>query len=113
MTDYLKRYYKGVNAASKPMRCRPSPGEIWWVEKLDGIKDRPILILKCSGNVVTFLKCTSQPGQTRSRNVIGDCFDAGLDKVTYVDPEQRTIQRSRLLRKMGALSDYDRSKFGL
>ncbi len=113
MTDYTKKYCKSVNAVSKPMRCKPNPGDIWWVTMLDGIKDRPILVLECVGDTVTYLKCTSQPSQIRSRGVIEDCFDAGLDKVTYVDPERRSMQRSRLLRKIGSLSEYDRSKFGL
>ena len=113
MTDYLKRYNKGVSSTTRPMRCKPHPGEIWWVTMLDGIKDRPVLVLSCSGDSVVFLKCTSQPGQSCARNTIDDCFEAGLDKRTYVDPERRSVHRSRLLRKMGSLSEYDRSKFGL
>ena len=50
---------------------------------------------------------------SRQRDTIEDFYDAGLDKATYVDPEVRTIPRTRLVRKMGELSEYDREKFGL
>ena len=91
----------------------PVPGEIWWVANLYGIKDRPILVLSCSGGTVTYRKCTSQTSNFRQRDLIEDFYDAGLEKATYVDPEIRTISRTRLVRKMGELSEFDRQKFKL
>ncbi len=42
-----------------------------------------------------------------------DYYDAGLDKATYADPDRRTMERNRLVRKMGELSEFDRQKFGM
>ena len=109
MTQY-KRNLKAINKSGKGT---PAPGDIWWVSNLDGIKDRPILILNYASGAVTYRKCTSQVSAFRQRDTIEDYYDAGLDKATYVDPEVRTIQRTRLVRKMGELSEYDRQKFGL
>ena len=50
---------------------------------------------------------------SRPRDVIKDYYDAGLDKATYVNPDRRTIERNRLVRKMGELSEFDREKFGM
>ena len=113
MSDYMTQYKRNLRAANKACKGTPAPGEIWWVSNLDGIKDRPILIMDCTSGVVTFRKCTSQISAFRQRDIIEDYYEAGLDKATYVDPERRTIPRIRLVRKMGELSDYDRQKFGL
>ena len=113
MVDYMDKYKRGLKAMNRTAKCRPKPGEIWWVSDLDGIKDRPILVLSCNGDVVTYRKCTSQASVIRQRDLIEDCLEAGLDKPTYVDPERFTIPRSRLDRRMGKLSEEDRSKFGL
>ena len=112
MTDYMGKYMRGLKAMNKSGKCSPQAGEIWWVSNLDGIKDRPVLILGHSGNMVSFRKCTSQFSSCRPRVLIEDYFDAGLEKETYVDPECRSISRDRLVRKMGELSEYDREKFG-
>ncbi|MGI6078321.1 MAG: hypothetical protein ACOYCB_09215 [Fastidiosipilaceae bacterium] len=98
---------------NKTSKGTPMPGEVWWVSNLDNIKDRPILVLDCSSGIVTYRKCTSQTSVFRQRDTIEDYYEAGLDKATYVDPERRSISRTRLVRKMGELSDYDRQKFGL
>ena len=113
MVDYMDKYKRGLKAMNKTSKSKPKPGEIWWVSDLDGIKDRPILVLSCNGDVVTYRKCTSQASVIRQRDLIEDCLEAGLDKPTYVDPERFTIPRSRLDRRMGKLSEEDRSKFGL
>ena len=113
MVDYMDKYKKGLKAMNKTAKCKPKPGEIWWVSNLDGIKDRPILVLFCNGDTVTYRKCTSQTSMIRQRDLIEDCLDAGLDKPTYVDPERFTISRGRLVRRMGELSENDRSKFGM
>ena len=94
-------------------KARPHPGEIWWAEMLDGIKDRPVLILGCDGTTVIFRKCTTKSGNCVQRDIIEEPFEAGLDQMTYVDPEIRTISRKGLVRKMGGLSDMDLTKFGL
>ena len=91
----------------------PRPGDIWWVSMLDNIKGRPILVLACENDIVAFRKCTSQLSDFRERVVIEDYYEAGLDKATYVDPELRRITRSKLVRKMGHLSEFDSLKFGL
>lgn len=113
MSDYMNQYKRNIKAMNKSGKGTPTPGEIWWVSNLDGIKDRPILVLNCASGTVTYRKCTSQASTFRQRDTIEDFYDAGLDKATYVDPEVRTIPRTRLVRKMGELSEYDREKFEL
>ena len=113
MTDYMVQYKRNLKAMNKAGKGVPQPGEIWWVSMLDGIKDRPILILGYDGGMVTFRKCTSQYSTLHPRDTIDDYYDAGLDKATYVDPNCRTISRQSLVRRMGSLSEYDRQKFGL
>ncbi len=113
MTDYMNQYRRNLRALNKSSRTKPRPGEIWWAEMLDGIKDRPVLVLGCDGSNVTFRKCTTKSGNCVQRDLIEEPFDAGLDQMTYVDPEMRTISRKGLVRKMGELSDTDLTKFGL
>ena len=113
MTDYMARYKRNLKSMCKAERGTPQPGEIWWVSMLDGIKDRPVLVLGHQGSSVFFRKCTSQYSSYLPRDTIEDYYDAGLDKATYVDPNLRSIPRSQLIRKMGMLSDFDREKFGL
>ena len=113
MVDYMAQYKRGLKALNRIVKFKPKPGEVWWVSMLDGIKDRPILVISCDGDVVRCRKCTSQTSAFRQRDLIEDCLEAGLDKTTYVDPEKRTIPRDRLVRRMGELSEYDRTKFGI
>lgn len=113
MTDYMNQYKRNLRAIGKTGKGTPAPGDIWWVSNLDNIKDRPILVLGYSSGTVTYRKCTSQISTIRQRDTIEDFYDAGLDKATFVDPEIRTIPRTRVVRKMGELSEYDRQKFGL
>ena len=113
MTDYMSQYKRNEKAKNNSGKGTPQPGEIWWVSDLDGIKDRPVLILEHNGNTYTFRKCTSQYSSYLPRDTIEDYYDAGLDKATYVDPNLRSIPRNQLVRKMGMLSDFDREKFGL
>ena len=113
MTDYMKQYKRNQKSVNNTGKGTPQPGEIWWVSNLDGIKDRPILILGHTGDMYTYRKCTSQTSTVKQRDLIEDYFEAGLDKATYVDPDRRTINRNRLMRKMGELSEFDREKFGI
>ncbi len=113
MPDYLKQYKRNEKSKNNAGRGTPMPGEIWWVSNLDNIKDRPILVVGYSGNTVSFLRCTSQTSAEIKRALIEDYLEAGLEKPTYVDTLVRMIARSRLERKLGVLSDYDRAKFGL
>ena len=62
---------------------------------------------------VTCRKCTSQSNTIRGRDTIEDYLEAGLDRETFVDPEVRNTSRTRLVRKLGTLTEYDRQKFGL
>lgn len=114
MSDYMSQYKR---QSSKPKNVAgkgtPKPGELWWASNVDGIKDRPVLIVGQKGGDFTFRKCTSQTSMVKQRDVIEDYYEAGLEKATYVDPDRCTIGRNRLLWKVGELSDYDRSKFGL
>ena len=48
MIDYLYQYNRSKNPSNRTGRGTPQPGEVWWVENLDGIKDRPVLVLKYS-----------------------------------------------------------------
>ena len=113
MSNYMVQYKRNLKAMNNYGKGTPQPGEIWWVSNLDGIKDRPVLILGHIGSTYTFRKCTSQTSTFRQRDIIEDYFGAGLDKATYVDLDRRTIERNRLVRKMGELSEFDREKFGL
>ncbi len=113
MTDYMAQYRRGLKAMRKADKRRPRPGEIWWAPMLDGIKDRPVLVLSCDGDVVAYRKCTSKASASRRRDLIEDCLEAGLDRPTYVDQERRTVPRSGLARRMGELSESDRGKFGI
>ncbi len=113
MTNYMHQYKRNIKAMNSSGKAKPYPGEIWWVEMLDGIKDRPVLILGCDGATVTFRKCTTKTSNCVQRDLIEEPFEAGLDQETYVDPEKRTISRKGLVRKMGELSDLDRERFGL
>ncbi len=106
----FKRNLKTINSSGKAV---PHSGEIWWVSNLDGIKDRPILVLDFKDGVVTFHKCTSQFKDYRESVLIEDYYEAGLEKATYIDPEIRIISRGRLVRRLGKLSDYDSLKIGL
>ena len=113
MTDCMNRYKRNTGAKNNSGKGTPQPGEIWWASNLDGIKDRPVLILDHTGNMYRFRRCTSQTSTVRHRDLIEDYMEAGLEKVTYVDPDARSIERKRLVRKLGVLSEYDREKFGL
>ena len=113
MTDYMKQFKRSNGTENNRGKGTPQPGEIWWASNLDGIKDRPVLVLGHSGNMVTIRKCTSQTSTVRQRDLIVDYMEAGLEKETYVDPEVRSVPRDRLARKLGRLSEYDCQKFGL
>ena len=112
MSDYMLQHKRNLKAAESCGRGTPKPGEVWWVSNLDGIKDRPVLVLGHSSNNIRFRKCTSKSSAEFHRDLIEDYYEAGLDKSTFVDREVRVIDRNRLVRKMGSLSDYDREKFG-
>ena len=90
--------------------CSPRPGEIWWALKLDNIKDRPVLVVRNKGDKIVCRKCTTQFKTYVQYDTIEDYFEAGLDKMTYVDPVLRTIPRNGLARKMGSLTDFDRER---
>ena len=113
MTDYMAQYKRNLKAINASGKATPHLGDIWWVSNLDGIKDRPILVLEFKDGVVTFLKCTSQSKDYRESVLIEDYYEAGLEKATYIDPQIRTISRNRLVRRLGKLSDYDASKIDL
>jgi len=109
----MKQYKRSNGTGNNRGKGTPQPGEIWWASNLDGIKDRPVLVLGHSGNMVTIRRCTSQTSTVRQRDLIEDYMEAGLEKETYVDTEIRSIPRDRLARKLGKLSEYDLGKFRL
>ena len=45
------------------------------------------------------------------RELIEDYDVAGLDRPTYLAPIIKEMDRARLVRKLGVLSQYDRGKF--
>ena len=90
--------------------CSPKHGEIWWALNLDNIKDRPVLVVKNEGDRIICRKCTTQFKTYVQYDIIEDYFEAGLDKMTYVDPVLRTIPRNGLARKMGSLTEFDRER---
>jgi len=113
MTSYLGRYQRAQDHHSKKNLFHPQSGEVWFASNIDGIKDRPILIVSSSGTEVVYRKCTTKPNDIRGRSLIEDYVSAGLEKDTYVDPEPKIISKSRLLWKMGTLSPEDMTQFGL
>lgn len=113
MTDYKQHYRKCLKAISESNKDVPQYGDIWWVKNLDNVKDRPVLVMGCRNDIVTFRKCTSQLSDKIQRGIIQDYYEAGLEKETYLDMETRTIPRYRLVRKLGRLSVEDRTRLGL
>ncbi len=111
--DYLKQYNRRKNPSNRSNNADPRPGEVWWVANLDGVKDRPVLVIARNGDTVTYRKCTSSTGSARPKDVIEDHISAGLEKETYVDAEVRTIARNRMVRRLGKLCDLDMERFGL
>ncbi|MBR4225692.1 MAG: hypothetical protein IKR86_02725 [Candidatus Methanomethylophilaceae archaeon] len=110
MADYLSQYRKGQRSRHNRSPRSPLPGEVWWVENLDGVKDRPIVVVGVSGNDVRFRRCTSQHSDALARDVIEDYYEAGLERETFVDREVRSIPSTHLVRRLGALSEYDRRR---
>lgn len=83
------------------------------MKNLDNVKDRPVLVMNCQNDIVTFRKCTSQFSDKIERQIIQDYYEAGLEKETYLDMETRIISRTCLVRKLGRLSAADRARLGL
>ena len=95
----------------------PKSGEIWYADALmfnDGIhtKDRPVLIKRRNDQMFECFKCTSQTKDYRERYEIKDLDEAGLDHRTFIDYDILHIPRSKLLYRLGKLSDDDRAAFG-
>ena len=65
MTDYMNQYERNLKAMNNSGKGTPQPGEIWWVSNLNGIKDRPVLILGHTGSTYTFF----MGGSTAGKNV--------------------------------------------
>lgn len=93
----------------------PKPGDVFWIRNMKfenhETKDRPIIIVKCSGNTVQYLNCTSQ--STSNGYFILDLISAGLDRNTYVSLIRHTMEKSRMGRKIGHLSEEDIVNLGL
>lgn len=107
----MQQYRKSQKPQRRDTGSVPSRGEVWWASRIDGVKDRPIVVLSYDDNRVTYRKCTSQESMTQMRELIEDFDMAGLDRPTYLDPKPYVLDRARLIRRLGRLSDYDRSKF--
>ena len=111
MTDYMHQYRRSNKAPRKDTGSIPKRGEVWWASRVDGVKDRPVVILSFSEPKVTFRSCTSQDSMMQIRELIEDYDVAGLDRPTYLAPIIKEMDRARLVRKLGVLSQYDRGKF--
>ena len=59
MTDYMHQYRRSQKPRRRDTGSTPKRGEVWWASKIDGVKDRPIVILSYSNDKVTFYKCGS------------------------------------------------------
>ncbi len=92
MTDYLKQYNKRKNASNRSNNADQRPGEIWRVSNLDGVKDRPLLVISRSGDAVAYRKCTSSTVSVRLKDIIEDYISEGLEK-RYVRSKQNYEQR--------------------
>ena len=111
MTDYMHQYRRSNRAPKKDTGSTPKRGEVWWASRVDGIKDRPVVILSYSDPKVTFRSCTSQDSTVHVRELIEDYDVAGLDRPTYLSSVSKDMDRARLVRRLGSLSKYDREKF--
>ncbi|MGN1044994.1 MAG: hypothetical protein ACI4Q9_03455 [Candidatus Methanomethylophilaceae archaeon] len=107
MPDYMNRYRRSQRPPRKDTGSVPCAGDVWWATNVDGIKDRPVVVLSFSGGVATCRKCTSRDGSVR--DVIEDYYEAGLEKETYLARESILLDRSRLARRLGRLSPDDRA----
>jgi len=90
----------------------PKAWEVWWVENLrfseqPGSKSRPVIILSCDGTNVKYLQCTTSSSSPRRRYEIKDPEFAGLEHDGFVDLEANYINKDRLSRKLGILSQID------
>ena len=106
-----------MQSPSRGNKDAPKSGEIWYADALmfnDGIhsKDRPVLIKKRNDQMFDCYKCTSQSKDIRERYEIKDLDEAGLDHRTFIDYDILQIPRSKLMYRMGKLSDDDRAAFG-
>lgn len=108
MVDYMHQYRKSQRSPVRDTGTIPVRGEVWWASRVDGVKDRPIVVLSYADGRVTYRRCTSQEGMTQMRQLIEDYDIAGLDRPTFLDPVPCTMDRSRLVRRLGVLSEYDR-----
>ncbi len=85
-------------------------GEVYFAKAVsfdgsDGSKDRPVICLSGSGDVMRCLKCTSS--DTRGLYEILDYTGAGLDHATYVDPRPFNLPKSKIARYLGELNEVD------
>jgi mRNA-degrading endonuclease toxin of MazEF toxin-antitoxin module len=107
----MHQYRRSSRAPRKDTGSVPVRGEVWWASRVDGIKDRPVVILSFSDPKVTFRSCTSKDSAVQSRELIEDYDIAGLDRPTYLSPTIKEMDRARLVRRIGSLSQYDRAMF--
>ena len=80
---------------------------------LDGIKDRPVIIVDYGYGTATVLKCTTKFNQEYHSQRIVDYADAGLSSETFVDPVRRIVSLDSLVWRIGELSEHDRGRFGV
>lgn len=82
-------------------------------EQAPGKKSRPLIYLGRKGNEALCLKCTTQYKTYRQLYKITDLWEAGLDKVTYVDTTVISIPMSKLIEHRGKLSEEDMMNLGI
>jgi mRNA-degrading endonuclease toxin of MazEF toxin-antitoxin module len=107
----MHQYRRSTKAPRRDTGSTPKRGEVWWASRVDGLKDRPVVIVSFSDHKVTFRSYTSQDSSVQMRELIEDYDVAGLDRPTYLSPAIKEMDRARLVRKLGVLSQYDRGKF--
>lgn len=98
--------------------AQPRPGEVWFVKNLEfegggGGKNRPVVIISCQKSAVICCKCTTRFSGNPNLCPILDLDLAGLGKETLVDVTRLTLDKSKLLHKIGDLSDEDRDNIGI
>ena len=106
MPDYMNQYKRSQRSPRKDTGSTPCRGDVWWATNIDGVKDRPVVVLSFSDGIVTCRKCTSKDGSVR--DVIEDYYAAGLETATYLSREIIRLDRCRLARRLGMLSLEDR-----
>ena len=89
------------------------PGEVYYAKDLPydqkiGNKSRPVIVVEDRRDYIICMKCSTKSAGEQFRYKICDGFEAGLDHDTYIVPQLIRVPKTKLQRRLGTLSKYDR-----